>query len=65
MKEDVFYLCAYEIDLPNLDAKKFLVDSGDVGGIALSEVSAKTIERAVKVVKIVAVEVEFSLFSCE
>ncbi len=40
------------------------MDSGDIGGISLSEVNAKTIERAAKVVKIVAVEVAFSLFSC-
>jgi pyridoxine 4-dehydrogenase len=39
------------------------VKTGKIGGIALSEVSAATIERAVKVTKIVSVEVELSLWS--
>jgi pyridoxine 4-dehydrogenase len=39
------------------------VDKGLVGGISLSEVSANTIRRAAKVVKVSAVEVEFSLFT--
>lgn len=39
------------------------VKAGKVGGIGLSEVSAATIERAVKVTKIAVVEVEVSLFS--
>lgn len=41
------------------------VKTGKIGGIALSEVSAATIERAVKVCKIVAVEVEVSLWSTD
>lgn len=41
------------------------VKSGHVGGISLSEVSAETIQRAAKVAKIEAVEVELSLWSTE
>jgi len=41
------------------------VKTGKIGGIALSEVSAATIERAAKVTKIVAVEIELSLWSIE
>lgn len=41
------------------------VQAGKIGGIALSEVSEKTIRRAAKVAKISAVEVEFSLFSTD
>ncbi|EXK86782.1 hypothetical protein FOQG_09581 [Fusarium oxysporum f. sp. raphani 54005] len=43
--------------------QKEYVDSGKVGGIALSECSAETIEEAVKHVKVALVEVECSLFS--
>ncbi|KAF2804768.1 Aldo/keto reductase [Mytilinidion resinicola] len=41
------------------------VKAGKVGGISLSEVSAKTIRRAAKVQKIAAVEVEFSLWATD
>jgi pyridoxine 4-dehydrogenase len=41
------------------------VKVGKIGGISLSEVSAATIQRAVKVTKIVAVEVELSLWSLD
>lgn len=41
------------------------VKTGKIGGIALSEVSAATIEKAVKITKIVAVEVELSLWSTD
>ncbi|KAL8281901.1 hypothetical protein RB597_009565 [Gaeumannomyces tritici] len=41
------------------------VETGKVGGVALSEVSAATIHEAVKVTKIVAVEVELSLWSLD
>ena len=40
-----------------------LVDEGKIGGVALSEVSAATIREAANMTKIVAVEVELSLFS--
>ncbi len=39
------------------------IDKGLLGGISLSEVNTQTIHDAVKVAKIVAVEVELSLFS--
>jgi pyridoxine 4-dehydrogenase len=39
------------------------VDKGIIGGIALSEVSAATIRRAAKITKIVAVEIELSLWA--
>ncbi len=42
-----------------------LVKEGKIGGVALSEVNANTIRAAAKITKIVAVEVEVSLFSTE
>lgn len=42
-----------------------LVKEGKIGGVALSEVNANTIREAAKVTKIVAVEIEISLFSTE
>lgn len=41
------------------------IDEGKLGGISLSEVRAETIHQAVKITKVVAVEVELSLFSTE
>jgi len=41
------------------------VKNGNIGGVALSEVSATTIRRAAKVAKIEAVEIELSLWSTE
>ncbi|KXT16837.1 hypothetical protein AC579_6819 [Pseudocercospora musae] len=41
------------------------VKNGKIGGVALSECSADTIRRAAKVVKVEAVEVEFSIWSTE
>ncbi|KAI1460479.1 putative aldo/keto reductase [Annulohypoxylon moriforme] len=43
--------------------QKEYIDTGKIGGISLSEVRAETIHEAVKLVKVVAVEVELSLFS--
>ncbi|KAL6919212.1 hypothetical protein ACHAPO_004326 [Fusarium lateritium] len=45
--------------------QKEYIDTGKVGGIALSECSAETIEEAVKIAKISLVEVELSLFSTD
>ncbi|KAL4730398.1 hypothetical protein ACLX1H_002432 [Fusarium chlamydosporum] len=45
--------------------QKEYVETGKVGGIALSECSAETIEEAVKIVKVGLVEVELSLFSTD
>ncbi|KUI60235.1 Pyridoxal reductase [Cytospora mali] len=44
---------------------KEYVQTGKLGGIALTEVSAETIHEAVKVTKVLAVEVELSLFSTD
>ncbi|KKK12444.1 hypothetical protein AOCH_000426 [Aspergillus ochraceoroseus] len=44
---------------------KEYVDTGKIGGIALSEVRVETIHEAVKHTKIQAVEVELSLFSTD
>ncbi|WPG99229.1 pyridoxal reductase [Acrodontium crateriforme] len=52
------------IEVTMRTAKEF-IDAGKLGGISLSECSADTIRRAAKVVKISAVEVEFSLWSTE
>ncbi|KAK4695703.1 pyridoxine 4-dehydrogenase, partial [Lecanoromycetidae sp. Uapishka_2] len=41
------------------------VDEGKIGGVALSEVNAATIREAAKITKILAVEVELSLWSTE
>jgi pyridoxine 4-dehydrogenase len=51
-----------EITLKELEK---CVEEGKIGGIALSEVGAATIKKAVKVTKIVAVEVELSLWSTD
>jgi pyridoxine 4-dehydrogenase len=52
------------IEITMRAAKEF-VDAGKLGGVSLSECSAESIRRASKVVKIVAVEVEFSLWATE
>ncbi|KAI1267840.1 voltage-gated shaker-like K+ channel, subunit [Xylariaceae sp. FL1019] len=52
-----------EVTLGVID--KEYVQTGKIGGIALSEVRAETIHEAAKITKIVAVEVEVSLFSTE
>lgn len=48
-----------------LGALAELVDEGKIGGVALCEVSANTIRKAAKITRIVAVEVELSLWSTE
>jgi pyridoxine 4-dehydrogenase len=48
-----------------LKAQAEYVKKGLVGGISLSEVSAATIHEAVKITKIVAVEVELSMWSTD
>ncbi|KAI1375682.1 putative aldo/keto reductase [Hypoxylon crocopeplum] len=45
--------------------EKEYIQTGKIGGISLSEVRAETIHEAAKITKIVAVEVELSLFSTE
>lgn len=41
------------------------VKTGKIGGISLSEVSAATVDKAAKLTKIEAVEVELSLWSTD
>lgn len=48
-----------------LGALAELVDEGKIGGVALCDVSANTIREAAKITRIVAVEVELSLWSTE
>ncbi|KAF5023297.1 hypothetical protein F66182_4605 [Fusarium sp. NRRL 66182] len=43
--------------------QKEYIDTGKIGGVALSECSAATVNEAAKIVKVVAAEVECSLFS--
>ncbi|KAI8956743.1 Aldo/keto reductase [Daldinia sp. FL1419] len=45
--------------------EKEYIQTGKIGGISLSEVRAETIHEAVKITKVVGVEVELSLFSRE
>jgi len=48
-----------------LKALEEYVKAGKIGGIALSEVGADTLKKAVKITKIAAVEVELSLWSLD
>ncbi|KAK0355648.1 hypothetical protein LTR48_000412 [Friedmanniomyces endolithicus] len=52
------------IEITMREAKAF-IERGELGGVCLSECSADTIRRAAKVVKVAAVEVEFSLWETE
>ncbi|KAK3110815.1 hypothetical protein LTR53_014507 [Teratosphaeriaceae sp. CCFEE 6253] len=52
------------IEITMRAAQEF-VARGELGGVSLSECSAETIRRASEVVKVVAVEVEYSLWSTE
>lgn len=68
-KLDVFECARRDLTVPLQTALSVLdkehVQTGKLGGIYLSEVSAATIHEAVKFAKIVAVEVEISLFSTD
>jgi len=48
-----------------LKALEEYVKAGKIGGIAISEVSAATVHRAARTTKIVACEVELSLWSLD
>ena len=64
-KIDMYECARRDPDTPleqTLTALANLVEEGKIGGVALSEVNAKTIREAVKITKIVAVEVELSLW---
>ena len=66
---DIFEYARVDKNVPIETTLKILeeeyVKTGKLGGIALSEVSAATIEKAAKATKIVAVEVELSLWSTD
>lgn len=68
-KVDIFECARVDPDVSLEATVKYLqeeyVSKGLIGGIALSEVSAATIRRATKITKIVAVEVELSLWSAQ
>jgi pyridoxine 4-dehydrogenase len=63
---DIFEMARVDKKVPLETTLKTLeeyVKAGKIGGIALSEVNAATIRKAVSITKIVAVEVELSLFT--
>jgi pyridoxine 4-dehydrogenase len=66
---DIFEYARVDKNVPIETTLKVLeeeyVKTGKLGGIGLSEVSAATIEKAAKATKIVAVEVELSLWSTD
>lgn len=65
---DMFECARRDPNVPlekTLGALEEVVNEGKIGGVALSEVSAATIREAAKITKIVAVEVELSLWSTE
>jgi len=68
-KLDVFECARRDPNVPLAETfgvlQKEYIDTGKLGGISLSEVRAETIHEAVKVAKIVAVEVELSLWSTD
>jgi pyridoxine 4-dehydrogenase len=67
-KIDIFEAARVDPNVPietTLKALEEYVKAGKIGGICLSEVSANTIQRAVKVTKIVGCEVELSLWATD
>ena len=65
---DIFECARVDKKVPietTMKALEELVKEGKIGGIALSEVGAASIQKAAKVTKIVAVEVELSLWSTD
>ena len=65
---DIFECARVDPDTPletTLKTLEEFVKAGKIGGIALSEVSAATIRRAASTTKIVAVEVEVSLWATD
>ncbi|KAG4441203.1 hypothetical protein IFR05_003321 [Cadophora sp. M221] len=65
---DIFECARVDRNTPietTMKALEEYVKAGKIGGIALSEVSASSVRRAAKVTKIVAVEVELSLWSTD
>lgn len=65
---DMFECARRDPNVPlktTLEALAELVDEGKIGGVALSEVNAETIRETAKITKILAVEVELSLWSTD
>jgi pyridoxine 4-dehydrogenase len=65
---DIFEPARIDKNVPlevTLKALEGYVKAGKIGGIALSEVGAATIQKAVKITKIVAIEVELSLWALD
>jgi len=65
---DIFEMARVDKNVPLETTMKALeehVKAGRIGGIALSEVSAATVKKAAGITKIVAVEVELSLWSTD
>lgn len=65
---DMFECARKDPNVPlekTLGVLKEMVEEGKIGGVALSEVSADTIREGAKITKIVAVEIELSLFCTE
>lgn len=65
---DIFEPARVDKNVPlevTLKALEEYVTAGKIGGIALSEVGAATIQKAIKITKIVAIEVELSLWSLD
>ncbi len=65
-KIDILLCARVDPEVPveeTIGALKKLVDEGKVGGVGMSECSATSLQRAAKVTKIEAVEVEFSMFT--
>lgn len=65
---DIFECARRDPNVPlekTLGALEELVKEGKIGGVALSEVNANTIIEAAKITKIVAVEIELSLWQTE
>src|SRR5580700_11167627 len=63
---DIFEMARVDKKTPletTFKALEEYVKAGKIGGVALSEVNATTIKKAVGITKIVAVEVEVSLFT--
>lgn len=66
---DMFEMARRDPDVPLKTTFEFIdheyIQTGKLGGISLSEVSAATIDEAVKITKVAAVEVELSLFNTD
>jgi pyridoxine 4-dehydrogenase len=65
---DIFEPARIDKNVPlevTLKALEEYVKAGKIGGIALSEVDAAMIQKAVKITEIVAIEVELSLWSLD